>query len=184
MRESIERPISAILTLNTVANTFGAAVAGAAASVVLGKEWLGLFSAAFTLSILLFSEIIPKTLGVRYAKGLSRPIAWPLYLLQWILMPVGIATSWATRLLGASGATAGVSAEEIQVMARMGRSSGALRGFEETVIRNILMIRNTRARDIMTPRTVLFSLPKDMTLGEVRTKSPMWPWPAQPGTRL
>ena len=84
MRQNVERPISAILTLNTVANTFGAAVAGAAASVVFGKEWLGLFSAVFTLSILLFSEIIPKTLGVRYAKGLARVVAWPLYLMQWV----------------------------------------------------------------------------------------------------
>jgi CBS domain containing-hemolysin-like protein len=177
MREKVERPISAVLTLNTVANTFGAAVAGAAALAVFGKEWLGVFSAAFTLGILLFSEIIPKTVGVRYCKGFSKLVALPLYLLQWVLSPAIWATSWITRWFGNSGSLEGISAEEIQVMARMGHSAGAIRSVEEKVIRNILVLRKVRSRDIMTPRTVVYSLPKNISLEEVRATSPLWPWP-------
>lgn len=177
MRENVERPISAILTLNTVANTLGAAVAGAAAVAVFGKAWLGVFSVAFTLGILLFSEIIPKTVGVRYNRFLSQIVALPIYLLQWILWPVTWATSWITRWLGPSRAPGGISAEEIQVMARMGRRMGAIHGMEETVIRNILALRGVRARDIMTPRTVVFGLDKDLTLEKVRARSLQWPWP-------
>jgi CBS domain containing-hemolysin-like protein len=177
MRENVERPISAVLTLNTVANTFGASVAGAAALAVFGQEWLGVFSAAFTLGILLFSEIIPKTVGVRYCKGFSKLVAFPLYLLQWILLPATWATSWITRWIGPNGAIVGISAEEIQAMAKMGRRTGTIRGVEETVIKNILALREVRSRDIMTPRTVVFSLPKHMSLEEVRAASPLWPWP-------
>jgi CBS domain containing-hemolysin-like protein len=177
MRENVERPISAILTLNTIANTFGAAVAGAAAMAVFGKEWLGLFSAAFTLSILLFSEILPKTIGVRYSKPLALIVAWPLSALQWILWPVTQVTAWIAKGLGSSGAPEGISAEEIRVMARMGRRVGALREVEEAVIRNILALRDVKAREIMTPRTVVFSLEKGLRLEEARARSPVWPWP-------
>jgi CBS domain containing-hemolysin-like protein len=177
MRENVERPISAILTLNTIANTFGASVAGAAATAVFGREWLGWFSAAFALGILLFSEIIPKTLGVRYSKFLARLVAWPVASLQWLLWPVTWATSWITRWLGSSKSPGEASPEEIQVMARMSRRMGAIRGMEEAVIRNILALRNVRARDIMTPRTVMFCLDKDLKLEEVRARSRQWPWP-------
>jgi CBS domain containing-hemolysin-like protein len=177
MRENVERPISAILTLNTVANTFGAAVAGAAAVAVFGRESLEIFSAGFTLGILILSEILPKTIGVRHSKGFCQIVAWPVYLLQWLLWPVTWFTSLLTRSFGSSSSLVGITAEEIQVMARMGRRVGALKGMEETVIRNILALRDVRARDIMTPRTVVFSLPKELTLAQVREVSPIWPWP-------
>ncbi len=177
MRENVERPISAILTLNTVANTFGAAVAGAAAVAVFGRESLELFSAGFTLGILILSEILPKTIGVRHSRGLCHLVAWPIYLLQWVLWPVTWATSLLTRSLGSTSSLVGITAEEIQVMARMGRHAGALRGMEETVIRNILALREIRAKDIMTPRTVVFALSKDLTLGQLKAASPIWPWP-------
>ncbi|MBW2018154.1 MAG: DUF21 domain-containing protein, partial [Deltaproteobacteria bacterium] len=69
MREKVDRPISAILSLNTIANTAGAAFAGSAATAVFGDQWLGYFSAFFTLTILIFSEVIPKTAGVVYARS-------------------------------------------------------------------------------------------------------------------
>ena len=78
LQAQVDRPIAAILSLNTVANTGGAALAGAIASRVFSSVWIGYFSAAFTLAILLFSEIIPKTAGVVYAHRLAGPIARPL----------------------------------------------------------------------------------------------------------
>jgi CBS domain containing-hemolysin-like protein len=177
MRENISRPISAILTLNTVANTFGAAVAGATAVAIFGKESLGLFSGGLTVGILLLSEILPKTMGVRYSKELSRVVTVPLYLLEWVLLPATWTTSLLTRWLGASGSTAGITAEELQVMARLGRKAGALRGMEEAVIRNMLSLRKVTARQIMTPRTVVFALSKELSLREAREASSLWPWP-------
>lgn len=177
MRENVSIPISAILTLNTVANTFGAAVAGAWATTALGRESLEAFSALFTAGILVFSEILPKTIGVRYSKGLSPLVAWPLYSLQWLLRPVTWPTSLLSRWLGGTGSAVGITAEELQVMATLGRKAGALKGMEEAVIKNILSLRHVRARDIMTPRTVVFSLPEDLTLKEVRELSHPWPWP-------
>ncbi|MBU0989662.1 MAG: DUF21 domain-containing protein, partial [Proteobacteria bacterium] len=78
LRRNVERPISAILTLNTIANTAGAAFAGAAATAVFGHRWLGYFSALFTLAILIFSEIIPKTAGVVYGRSLVNVVAYPI----------------------------------------------------------------------------------------------------------
>lgn len=177
MRENVSGPVSAILTLNTVANTFGAAVAGAGAAAFFGRDWLELFSAGLTLGILIFSEILPKAIGLRYSKNLSHLVAWPLYVLQWILRPVTWPISLLTRWFGGTGSILGITAEELQVMARLGRKAGALRGMEEAVIRNILNLRHVRARDIMTPRTVVFCLPKDLTLREARAASYPWPWP-------
>ncbi len=177
MREKIDRPISAILTLNTVAHTAGASVAGAAVTAVYGSESLGVFSAVFTLGVLLLSEILPKSLGVRYCKTLAQTVAWPLYVTQWVLRPITWATSWITRWLGSSKAPQGVSPEEIAVLAHLGRRGGVIQRMEEAVIRNILALRDVRARDIMTPRTVVFSLPKELTLGEARARSALWPWP-------
>jgi CBS domain containing-hemolysin-like protein len=177
MRENVEAPISAILTTDTVADTFGGAIVGALAVATLGSDALYPVSALFAVGTLLLGEMLPKCLGVRYAKPLSQLLAWPLQLLQWALWPVTWATSWVTRWLGTADALAGITAEEIQVMARMGRRTGTIRRMEETVIRNILALRDVRAKDIMTPRTVVFSLPKDLMLRDVRGASPMWPWP-------
>jgi CBS domain containing-hemolysin-like protein len=176
LRENVEQPITAILTLNTVANTFGAAVAGAAATMVFGKAWLGAFSAAFTMAILIFSEILPKTIGVKYAPALAIYVAWPLFVLQKMLWPITTAMGILTRAVGARGPSTPISAEEIRVMARMGRKMGAIRGMEEAVITNILSLSKIKARDLMTPRTVVFCLPKDLNLKEAMNASEVWPW--------
>ncbi len=88
MRRNVERPIAGILALNTIANTAGATVAGAAATAVFGHEWLGYFSAAFTLAILMFSEIIPKTAGVVYSRSLVPVVTYPLRALVGFMSPI------------------------------------------------------------------------------------------------
>ena len=100
MRENVDRPIAAILSLNTIANTAGAAFAGAAATAVFGHEGLLYFSILFILIILVFSEIIPKAAGVVYGRALAPFIAYPLKLLVWLMTPA----IWLTVLAKKSAA--------------------------------------------------------------------------------
>ena len=98
-RENVDAPIAGILSLNTIAHTGGAAFAGAAAAEVLGEPWLPHFSVVFTLVILLFSEIIPKTVGVVYARQLVSLIAYPIQFLIWIQAPLIWLCQFVTRLI-------------------------------------------------------------------------------------
>lgn len=175
LRKDVDRPISAILSLNTIANTAGAVIAGSAVAAVFGHKWVGYFSAFFTLSILLFSEVIPKTVGVVYSKQLAPLIARPLRWLVWLFTPMVWLCRFATRLVAREKIIQTVSAEEIVVMAELGRLSGQIQPDEEKVIQNILSLKNKTAKDIMTPRTVIFSLSEHLTLEEARGKAGMWP---------
>lgn len=174
LREDVEKPIAAILSLNTIANTAGAAVAGAAAGEVFGGNWLPYFSAAFTLAILLFSEIIPKTAGVAYSKALVPFVAYPLQGLVWVMRPVAWLTAQVTRLVAPGRTSDPVTAEELRVMARLSFRSGSIKFFQERVIENILSLQNKTVKDVMTPRTVIFSLSEHMTLKEASRATERW----------
>jgi CBS domain containing-hemolysin-like protein len=175
MRAEVHRPISAILTLNTVANTAGAAVAGAAALAVFGHHWLVYFSAAFTLSILIFSEVLPKTAGVVYARPLSSIVARPLHVLVWLLTPAIWLCQFAARTVSRRQTEPEVTAAEIRILAKMSRRSGEIRRDEERVIENILALKTKKAHQIMTPRTVVFTLSAHLKLSEARKKAGLWP---------
>ena len=159
LREQVEAPIAAILSLNTIANTAGAAVAGAIASEVLGAKWIAYFSAFFTLCILFLSEIIPKTAGVVYCRPLSSAIAWPLQILVLIFRPVIWLSSLATQLISGKNSENEISEEEFIMLARMGTRTGVFDEDEAAVIQNILSLEKKSVRDIMTPRAVLFAPP-------------------------
>ena len=168
LRQNIDRPIAALLSLNTIANTAGAAIAGALADRALGTEWLGLFSAGFTLAILLFSEIIPKTAGVMYNRPLAGAIARPLSGLVTAFAPLVWLSGWITRSFSSGGGEATVSDHEIAVMTRLGLRQGAIDEDEAMVIHNILELENKTVRDALTPRTVLYALPAHETVEGVR----------------
>ena len=170
LRGNVDRPIAAILSLNTIANTAGAAVAGAAAAKVFGEAWVGYFSAAFTLAILMFSEVIPKTAGVVYSRPLAAVIAGPLALLVWLFSPLIWLCGMATRVVSRGREPEHVSEEEILGLARMGQQSGALEADHAAVIANILTLQDKSVRDIMTPRTVVFALPASTTVEELRAR--------------
>ncbi len=169
LKTDIHKPIAAILSLNTIANTMGAAVAGAAAAVVFGDEYLGLFSVVFTLAILLLSEILPKTAGVAYSKGLATWIAGPLQFLVIVLSPLVWLIQAVTKLIPGQDKETLVSAEEIQAIAVISRKSGEIDPQQEEVIANILKLSDTSVRQVMTPRTVTFSLSKHLTVGESKS---------------
>ncbi len=167
LREDIDESITAILTLNTIAHTIGAAIAGAAAAVVFGEQNLFLFSAVFTLIILLFSEILPKTIGVSYAVLLAPYIAHPLKWMIVTLKPIVWLCQQITRLIPQPENTDAISAEELQTIAALSRKSGEIEADQERVILNILELNKKNARDVMTPRTVTFSLDESLTVAEV-----------------
>ena len=174
MKENIDQPITAILTLNTIANTIGAAVAGAAAVAVFGQESLIWFSLCFTLAILLFSEILPKTVGVVYAKQLGPIITLPLHVMIVILKPIILFCKAITRLVPQNDTNQQISAAELQTIARLSLKSGEIEKHQETVIANILKLNDKSVRQVMTPRTVTFMLDKHLSIGEAAQFEKNW----------
>lgn len=174
LKKNIQQPITAILTLNTIANTMGAAVAGASAAVVFGEENLVWFSVFFTLIILLFSEILPKTAGVAYARILATWIAIPLNGLVKIMSPLIWLCQAVTHLIPRQEKEALVSIEEIQAVAVLGRKSGEIEPQQEKVIANILKLQDKTVRQVMTPRTVVFSLSEQLTISEALKQKEQW----------
>jgi len=166
LRGDIDEPITAILTLNTIANTVGAAIAGAAAAHLYGDRNVILFSAAFTLAILIFSEIIPKTVGVSFSYRLATFIAFPLQWMVIILKPIVLLCRTITRLIPQGQREDIVSAEELQTIAAMSRESGHIEEAQEKVISNIIELKQKTVRQVMTPRTVTFSLDENLTIKE------------------
>jgi len=174
LRSDIKRPITAILSLNTIANTAGAAVAGSAATAVFGHQWLGYFSLFFTLSILIFSEVIPKTIGVVYARPLVPFVSLPLKGLVRLMMPAVWLCSHITGLIAKSKDQESVSQEELKTMARLSLRTGGIKQYQEIVIENVLSLDTRTVKDVMTPRTVIFSLNEHLTLEEVYRGSNSW----------
>lgn len=165
MRSDIEEPITAILTLNTIANTVGASVAGACIAKLYGDENVILFSLVFTLSILIFSEILPKTIGVTYAVKLAPAITFPLRTMVILLKPIVWICRYIIRLLPQK-AEETISAEEIQTIAALSLESGDIEENEEKVINNIIDLKTKIVRQVMTPRTVTFSMNEHITVGK------------------
>jgi CBS domain containing-hemolysin-like protein len=174
MRHNVARPIAAILSLNTIANTAGAAFAGSAATAVFGYEWLAYFSAFFTFAILIFSEIIPKTAGVVYGRSLVPLVAYPLAGLVRLMTPAIWLSSLGTRLITRAKARESESAKEVRIMAELSLRTGGIKPYQERAIDNILTLQNKRVKDVMTPRTVIFSLSEHLTLAEAIAVSTKW----------
>lgn len=161
MKENVERPLAAILTLNTVAHTIGAAGVGAQAYVVFGSEWVAVTSAVLTVLILVFSEIIPKTLGVVYAGRLASFTAYTVTGMIYLSYPLVIVFQSLSRLLGRHHDQK-LTRDEFALIAELGQTEGALREQEYRVIHNLLRLRKVRVQDVMTPRTVVFMFQKDL----------------------
>jgi len=174
LKENIEQPITAILTLNTVAHTIGASVAGAAAVALFGQNGLIWFSLIFTLAILLFTEILPKTIGVTFARQLGPHIVMPLRLMIAVLRPLIWLARLMTRLVPNSQKSQQISAEELKTIASLSRKSGEIEADQEKVIANILQLGNKTVRQVMTPRTVTFSASQALTIKEAARMEGKW----------
>ncbi len=166
-KQSISRPLAAILTLNTIANTIGAAGVGAETLALYGNKWVAIASGILTLSILIFSEIIPKTLGAVYHKALASSAATTINWLIYITFPFVMLSEFIGRLFRTDRGDSKITREEMIVMAEMGEEEGTLHEQESEIIENLMKLREVTAEAVLTPRSVVFALNKDLTIREV-----------------
>ena len=172
MKEDVERPLAAILSLNTIAHTVGAAGAGAQAAVVFGDAFVGLASAILTFLILILSEIIPKTLGAVYWRQLTPAVIWLLTPTIWIMWPLVQMARGLTRLIAPSGKRGRISRDEFLALADVGVREGLVSSADSRILKNVFRFRELNASHIMTPRTVVFSLPQSITVKAVMDQHP------------
>jgi CBS domain containing-hemolysin-like protein len=162
----IDDAISAILTVNTVANTLGATLAGAQAARVFGDPWVGVFSGVLTFLILVVSEIIPKTLGAVYTEQLSGFVGWTLLGLTRAMVPVLVLSRAITRAMTRNRDSAFSRGELAAVIAAATRD-GAISREESRIFANLLRFNDVRVQDVMTPRTVTVMLSAETSIGEM-----------------
>lgn len=165
LKEDINKPLSAILTLNTVAHTVGAAGVGAQAAIVLEDVSLGVISGILTILILVFSEIIPKTLGASHWKALAPATAYGLKFTILILTPAIKILEFITRNM-VKKESLGFKRNEFSLMAQMSAGEGHISQEEANILQNLLMLHEIKVSEAMTPRTVLFCESKKLQVEE------------------
>ncbi len=165
-QDDVDRSLAAILTLNTIAHTVGAVGAGSKATAVFGSTWFGLFSAVMTLMILFLSEIIPKTLGAVFWRKLAGTTAIFVRGLIVALYPLILVSERLTNLIAHGESVQVFSRDEFIAMAGVGEQTGKINERESRIIRNLFRFDSLKARDIMTPRTVVVALSQDITVSE------------------
>jgi len=163
-KENINRPLAAILTLNTFAHTLGAAGVGAQTLELYGESSVAIASGILTLLILVFSEIIPKTIGSVYWRGLIGNTTLIIEVLIFFTYPLVLLAEYISNF-GEDEAT--VTREEVIAMAEMGEDEGVLEEQETDIIENTLKLKDVKVKDIMTPRSVIFAVNSDFTVGQV-----------------
>lgn len=151
-KRNIDVPIAAILILNTAAHTVGAAVAGASYSSVFSEQTLWIFTIVFTLAVLLFTEILPKTIGVTYGPALATPVAFGIRTLTFALKPIVMLSESISRRLRRGRAVPITSVEEIRLLAALGRNEGIVGTRTADMIVGATLLRKMRVQDVMLPR--------------------------------
>ena len=169
-QKNVDEPIAAILTLNTIAHTMGAALGGVVAGRTFGSAWVGGFSAVLTLSVLVFSEIVPKTLGATYWKRLVKPAAYVIQGMIVVMKPILIPLGWLARMITPTAARPTISRDEIEVLAEIGRREGALDENEWKVVSNVIRLDEVSVGEVMTPRTDMVGIPSDATMSEAQER--------------
>ncbi len=175
LRSDIEETSSAILSLNTIANTLGAVICGGLATVYFSS--LLLFSVFMTIGILIFSEIIPKNIGVLYRPGLLPWMVYPLWAVCIVMKPFSTVGSAVVRaILHNSPVAATDSDREIILLARKSAKEGSLTISESNMISNTLSLDNITVKEMMTPRTVVSAYDKSLTIKEIFSQQPNIPF--------
>jgi magnesium and cobalt exporter, CNNM family len=174
LRGNIEQPIAAILTINTIAHTVGSAWCGAMVGELWGSNALGLFAAIFTFLVLAVTEIVPKSIGVRYAARLGPAIAWPIQLMIWSVWPIVWLAGKAMALLAGEHTEAGPSEAEVLVLSRLAAHHGGVRPEEHRWVENALRLDKVNAGDLRTPRTVVETLSADQRVDALVAAPERW----------
>ncbi|MBQ6437412.1 MAG: DUF21 domain-containing protein [Bacteroidales bacterium] len=163
-KQDPSRAIAAILSLNTIANTIGAAGVGRQAQLVFGSTWFGVVSAVMTLLILVFAEIIPKTIGTSHWKKLMGFATVMIRALIVCLWPIVVCVEYLQKLITPKNAENAISREEVGAMADVAEESGELDEDENEIIQNLINIDDITASEAMTPRVVAAIAPEKMTI--------------------
>ena len=166
LKSNIDKPLSAILSLNTVAHTVGAAGVGAQAVVLFGDEYFGIVSAILTILILVLTEIIPKTVGARYWRTLAKPASIVINVMIVITYPLVVISSLITKAISKNQQEQTTSREEIAALASIGTDEGVFTEKEHKIIQNILKLKNVRVTEIMTPRVVVAVADENLSLAD------------------
>jgi len=167
VKANVDTSIGSILTLNTIANTFGAAGVGAEASKLFGNDYITFVSMGLTLLILYVSEIIPKTIGATHWKTLAIPSSYIIRGLIVITYPLNFLATKITRLISKDGAKEDISRDEILTVISIGKEAGVISEKEAKIANNLFRLVNIKVKDVLTPRKVVFALEKNLTIEEV-----------------
>jgi CBS domain containing-hemolysin-like protein len=166
MKQNIDKPLSAILSLNTIAHTIGAAGVGAQAVILFGDVYFGLISAILTILILVFTEIIPKTIGARYWRELTKITSIIINIMVLITYPLVLMSAVITKLISGRKDEKTTSREEIAALTSIGALEGLFNKNEHKIIQNLLRLRNVRVSEILTPRVVVVDADQELSLAE------------------
>ncbi len=166
LKTNIDQPLSAILSVNTIAHTVGAAGVGAQAAMVFDNVPFGIISAVLTILILVFSEIIPKTIGASYWRSLALGSAPVIKTLILVCYPLVWISELLTKIIAPNKKEATVSREEVSAMLTMGVEQGTFNSRENKVYQNFMRLETIKAKDVLTPRVVVTTASEDMTLQE------------------
>lgn len=169
LKENIERPLSAILSLNTIAHTIGAAGVGAEATKLFGEVYFGVISAVLTFLILIFSEIIPKTIGALYWRNLAMVSGLIINAMVFLTYPLVILTGYISKIFSRGEDEVSVSREEISAMAKIGTEEGVFEEKENRIIQNLIKLKSLNVTQIMTPRVVVAVANENMLLKDFLT---------------
>ena len=166
LKDDIDRPLAAILTLNTIANTAGATWVGWQAVEVFASVPAGVIAGVLAFLVLVLSEIIPKTLGATNWRRLAVPAAWTIQVLIVGLYPMVLFANRIAALIARGGSASRVSRSEIRAIADLGHSQGVIAADESRMIESVMKFGALAVRDVMTPRTVVVALDETLTLIE------------------
>ena len=166
LKNNIDKPLSAILSLNTVAHTIGAAGVGAQAVKIWGEASFGIVSAILTILILIITEIIPKTIGARYWRRLAGFSALTIRVMIAITYPLVLMSAVITKIFTSKKGEKTISREEIAALASIGADEGVFNESEFKIIQNILKLKRIKVGRIMTPRVVVVQADENLSLNE------------------
>ncbi len=165
-KSNVDRPVGAILSLNTIAHTIGSAGVGAESIKIFGEEYFGLISAILTLLILVLSEIIPKTIGASYWRSLAMTSTKIIRVLIFITYPLVLLSEVITKIFTPKSHQVSVSREEVSAMVDVGTTEGIFRESESKIIKSCIHLAGVKAREIMTPSIVVETANKNLTIKE------------------
>jgi CBS domain containing-hemolysin-like protein len=168
LKSNINRPLSAILTINTAANMLGASVVGVEVTHIFGEQYLGLASGLLTLFILLFSEVLPKTFGARYALKMAPYVAYLMFIMVYLVYPFVLLSEKVAQAVPVKDESNHlVAREELIVSAEIGENKGSIHEKESRVIKNLLSLDKITVLEIMTPRANVLGYHKETPVREI-----------------